>query len=56
LHVFRFTVVDSIEERIVNILEEKRVLFEQYVNKAEIAEIPSLSLNDLKKIINLQAD
>jgi len=56
LHVFRFTVVDSIEERIVNILDEKRALFEQYVNKAETAEIPSLSLNDLKKIINLQAD
>ena len=56
LHVFRFTVVNSIEEKIVHILDEKRALFEQYVNKAETAEIPSLSLNDLKKIINLQAD
>lgn len=56
LHVFRFTVVNSIEEKIVHILDEKKALFEQYVNKAETAEIPSLSLNDLKKIINLQAD
>jgi SNF2 family DNA or RNA helicase len=56
LHVFRFTVVDSIEERIVNILEEKKVLFDQYVNKAEIAEIPSLDLNDLMRIIDLQGE
>jgi len=56
LHVFRFTVVDSIEERIVHILDEKKVLFEQYVNKAETAVIPSLDLNDLMKIINLQVD
>jgi len=56
LHVFRFTVVDSIEERIVNILDEKKALFEQYVNKAETAEVPSLDLNDLMKIVSLQAD
>ncbi|MBA7499598.1 RNA polymerase-associated protein RapA [subsurface metagenome] len=56
LHVFRFTVVDSIEERIVHILDEKKALFEQYVNKAETAVIPSLDLNDLMKIINLQVD
>ena len=54
LHAFRFTVVDSIEEKIVNILDEKKALFEQYVNKAETAEIPSLDLNDLMKIIDLQ--
>jgi len=56
LHVFRFTVVDSIEERIVNILDEKKALFEQYVNKAETAAIPSLDLNDLMKIVDLQVD
>ena len=53
LHVFRFTVVDSIEERIISILDEKKALFEQYVNKAETAEIPSLDMNDLMKILNL---
>ncbi len=56
LHVFRFTVVDSIEERIVHILDEKKALFEQYVNKAETAVIPTLDLNDLMKIVNLQVD
>jgi SNF2 family DNA or RNA helicase len=56
LQIFRFTVVDSIEERIVNILNEKKVLFEKYVNRAEIAEIPSLDLSDLMKIIDLQVD
>ena len=56
LHVFRFMVVDSIEERIINILEDKKVIFEQYVDKAEIAEIPSLDMNDLMKGVNLQGD
>lgn len=56
LHVFRFTVVDSIEERIVRILSEKKILFEQYVNQAEIAVIPKLDLNDLMKIIDLHTE
>ncbi len=53
LHVFRFTVVNSIEEKIVNILENKQLLFEQYINQADIADIPSLSLSDLMNIIDL---
>jgi len=56
LHVFRFTVVNSIEEKIVYILDKKKALFEQYVNKAETAVIPSLDLNDLMNIVNLQVD
>lgn len=56
LHVFRFTVVDSIEERIVNILDEKKALFEQYVNRAETAVIPSFDVNDLMKIVDLGVD
>lgn len=56
LQVFRFTVIGSIEERIINILDEKKALFEQYVNRAEIAEIPSLDLSDLMKIIDLHVD
>jgi len=56
LHAFRFTVVDSIEERIVNILDEKKSLFEQYVNKADIAEIPGLALKDLMEIVDLHID
>jgi SNF2 family DNA or RNA helicase len=56
LQAFRFTVVDTIEERIVNILGEKQAIFEQYVNKAETAELPSLDLNDLMTILDLQVD
>ena len=56
LHAFRFTVVDSIEEKIVNILDEKKAIFEQYVNKAKTAEIPNLDLNDLMRILDLQID
>ena len=53
LHVFRFTVINSIEERIVNILEKKQLVFEQYINQADIADISSLSLSDLMNIIDL---
>lgn len=56
LQVFRFTVVDSIEERIINILEEKKALFDEYVNMAEIAAVRTLDLSDLMKIVDLQID
>lgn len=55
LQVLRFTVVDSIEERIVRILSEKKILFEQYVNQADIAIIPKIDLSDLMKIVDLHA-
>ena len=35
LHVIYFTVINSIEERISNILNEKREIFDEYVEKAE---------------------
>jgi len=53
LHVFRFTVVNSIEEKIVRILEGKSNIFEQYVNEAENATIPSLDVNDLLGLLDL---
>lgn len=56
LHVFRFTVVDSIEEKITHILEKKRSIFDQYVNKAETAVLPKLDLKDLMKIIRSPDD
>lgn len=56
LHVFRFTVINSIEERIVNILEKKQLVFERYINQADIADISSLSLSDLMNIIDLQIE
>ena len=54
LHVFRFMVINSIEERIVSVLAEKKALFEQYVNEAEIAEMPRLDLTDLVRIAGLR--
>jgi len=56
LQVFRFLVIDSIEERIARILGEKQVIFEQYVNQAEVADVPKLSLTDLMRIVDVQGD
>ena len=39
LHVFRFLVEDSIEERINELLSEKRALFEEYIESAEGADV-----------------
>ncbi len=54
LHVFRFSVVDSIEDKILGILEKKQVIFDQYVNKAQTAELPNLNIEDLMKLLELQ--
>jgi len=56
LQVLRFTVIDSIEERIVRIIDEKKTVFDLYVNQAESAEIPKLTLTDLMKVVDLQLD
>jgi SNF2 family DNA or RNA helicase len=56
LHAIRFLVADSIEERIERILGQKRLIFEQYVNQAEIAEVPKVSLDDLMRVIDVQAN
>lgn len=51
LHVFRFLVVNSIEERIARILGQKQVLFEQYVEDAESADIEPFSRQELSWIL-----
>jgi len=53
LHVFRFLVVDSVEERIAEVLERKQALFEQYVESAESASMPVLSRDELMQILEL---
>jgi len=53
LHVLRFLVVDSVEERIAEVLERKQTLFEQYVESAESASIPVLSRDELMGILEL---
>ncbi|MGE0702449.1 MAG: DEAD/DEAH box helicase [Vicinamibacterales bacterium] len=47
LHVVRFLVRDSIEERIDAILTAKQQLFDDYVESVDGAEVPALTRNDL---------
>jgi len=53
LHVLRFLVVNSVEERIARVLDEKRGLFEQYVEDAESASMPVLSRDALMRILEV---
>lgn len=54
LHVFRFIVSNSIEEKINEILEEKKELFKKLIDKAQKTETKLFSKNELKKILNLE--
>ena len=56
LHVFRFIVDDTIEQRIDTLLREKRILFKRYVEGADNAEVPVLSSSDLWKILGMAPD
>lgn len=56
LHVFRFLVDDTIEQRIDTLLREKRILFKRYVEGADNAEVPVLSSSDLWKILGMAPD
>ena len=47
LHVVRFLVRDSVEERIDAILTAKQQLFDDYVESVDVADIPVLTRNDL---------
>jgi SNF2 family DNA or RNA helicase len=55
LHAIRFLVTDTIEERIAEVLREKQVLFEQYVDQAESATVEQLSRTELRRILGLTA-
>jgi SNF2 family DNA or RNA helicase len=53
VHVYRFAVVNTIEERIAEILAEKEILFEEYIENAESAEIAGFNNKDLFRILDL---
>jgi SNF2 family DNA or RNA helicase len=53
LHVVRFLVRDTIEERIDSILASKTQLFNDYVEAVEGEEIPLLTRNDLIHALDL---
>ena len=52
LQVIRFLIKDTVEERIQKILNEKRDLFQGYIEDADIAEIGKFTKEDLMKIMN----
>lgn len=53
LHVLRFIVDGTVEQRIAALLEKKRLLFDQYINDADNAEIDRLTNADLRVILGL---
>lgn len=53
LHVLRFVVLGTVEERISNILGTKSQLFNTYIEEATSASVSPLSGNDLRAILRL---
>lgn len=53
LQVIRMLVENSIEERIDKILKEKRLIFNEYIDKAKIADVSSFTKEDLIKILGI---
>ena len=53
LHVVRFLVKDSIEERIEQVLKDKTEVFEDYVKRAESAPTRALGTAELREILGL---
>lgn len=53
LHVIRFLVTDTVEERIGQILKEKQKVFREYVDEAEVADVLPFTKEDLMGIIGL---
>ena len=56
LHVLRFLIIDTIEERINKVLKEKRIDFETYIENAENAELKILGTEDLFRILQVSAN
>ena len=53
LHVVRFLVTNTIEERIIRILRKKSHLFDRYVEQAESSNVVPLTKNELRTILQL---
>jgi SNF2 family DNA or RNA helicase len=56
LHVVRFVVADTIEERIVEVLRDKEADFEQYIENAENATIRKFTREEIRRILELTVD
>lgn len=55
VHVYRFEVINTVEERISRILEGKEVIFEEYVENAQNAEVKTFNNNELFNILDLSS-
>jgi SNF2 family DNA or RNA helicase len=55
LQVIRFIVSDTIEERIEKILEDKKTIFDRYIEDAETAEVAPFTQHDLIRILGLES-
>jgi SNF2 family DNA or RNA helicase len=55
LYVIRFLVMHTIEERINEVLEEKKIDFEVYVENAENAPIEMLTKDELRRILRISS-
>ena len=53
LHVFRFLVVNSIEDRINEVLRQKQELFDRVIEQADNASVSLLTRNELRWILDL---
>jgi SNF2 family DNA or RNA helicase len=53
LQVVKFLVRDSVEDRIDQILRDKRQLFDEYVESVDQAEIPPLTRGELIKVLGV---
>lgn len=55
LHVIRLLVANSIEEKIADLLKQKSLIFEQYVESAENADTRLFSRQELRHLLELAA-
>lgn len=53
LHVIRFLVADTVEERIASVLAEKQALFQELVDDAEGAEVSRLTAGEILRILEI---
>lgn len=53
LHVIKFMIIDTIEKRISEILKEKRIEFETYIENADNASVRVFTKDDLRKVLGL---
>lgn len=53
LFVIKYLIVNTIEEKIQTILQEKGILFDQYINQAESVSIKPFSGNELRRILDI---